>query len=201
MEARWGPKLKWLAALPILLTVLQLLPVARRTNPPVQSEVRFDNHLRLNTEVSHLLQRACMDCHSNETRWPWYSRIAPLSWLVVRDVDRGRRVLNLSEWSRQAGKRPEIGASMLAAACTAAKSGRMPRFPYGIFHPEARLSPSDVQTLCDWTGSEVRRLIQLKRDQGTRLNERTRLGLPRPGSEKRAPATVASTECKPGEST
>ena len=158
-------KVKWLMAIPIGLAVLQLLPIARRTNPSVRSEARFDNHLRVNAELDRLLQRACMDCHSNETRWPWYSRVAPLSWLIVRDVDRGRQVMNLSEWSQQAGRRPAIAASVLASACVAAKSGRMPRFPYGILHPEARLSPSDVQTLCDWTSSEVRRLVQLKRQQ------------------------------------
>jgi hypothetical protein len=154
----------WLGvAVIVILGGLQALPAAKRTNPVAPPEVRFDRHLKVNAEMDQLLRRACMDCHSNETRWPWYSRVAPISWAIVRDVDRGRRVMNLSEWSQQAGRRPEIGASMLAAGCAAAKSGRMPRFPYSVFHPEARLSQADIKTLCDWTASESRRLIQLKR--------------------------------------
>jgi hypothetical protein len=159
---------KWvLAAAVVVVAALQLLPIARRTNPPVRPEERYDRHLQLEPEISALLDRACMDCHSNETRWPWYSRVAPMSWLIIRDVERGRKVLNFSEWSRQAGRRPEIGASMLAAACAAAKTGRMPRFPYSAFHPEARLSKSDIDSLCDWTSAESRRLIRLKRESAS----------------------------------
>jgi hypothetical protein len=96
-----------------------------------------------------------------------------MSWAIVRDVDRGRRVMNLSEWSRQAGRRPEIGASFLAASCEAAKSGRMPRPPYGMIHREARLSQADVKAFCDWTNSEARRLIQLKRAQAKLVGQVT----------------------------
>lgn len=156
---------KWKAALALaaLIGGTELWALRPRRNPPVAVERSFESHLRVTPAVHALLRRTCMDCHSNETRWPWYSRLAPVSWLISRDVERGRRVLNLSEWSVQAGRKPELGASILAAACAAARSGRMPRFPYGLVHPEARLSPADLDTLCGWTSSEVRRLIQQKR--------------------------------------
>jgi hypothetical protein len=133
----------------------------------VHSDRSIERHLQMPPEIQKMLRRACMDCHSNETQWPWYSRIAPVSWTIARDVQRGRRVMNFSEWSVQAGRRPEIAASMLAASCTAAKSGRMPRFPYRIFHPEARISKSDVEDLCGWTGLEIRRLVELKKQRTT----------------------------------
>lgn len=109
-----------------------------------------------------------MDCHSNETRWPWYSRVAPVSWLVASDVERGRAAMNFSEWSA----RPEVGASLLYAACEAARSARMPPAPYLILHPEARLSHADVQVLCSWTDKEFTRLIEVKRQSRVLRAER-----------------------------
>ncbi|HYP14104.1 MAG TPA: heme-binding domain-containing protein, partial [Bryobacteraceae bacterium] len=122
----------------VVLTIglLQVLPIGRQTNPVTPVEHRFDRHLQVTAEVDKLLDRACMDCHSNETRWPWYSRVAPVKWMVARDVEKGRKVMNLSEWSQRSGRRPELAASMLMSACATAKAGRMPRFPYAILHPE-----------------------------------------------------------------
>jgi hypothetical protein len=108
------------------VAVLQLVPAGTRTNPPVRPEHSIDSRLDVTPKVSGILRRACYDCHSNETRWPWYSRVAPLSWMIGKDVERGRKALNFSQWSGKA----EVGASMLAASCANLKSGRMPRFPY-----------------------------------------------------------------------
>ena len=110
-----------------------------------------------------MLRRACYDCHSNETRWPWYSRIAPVSWMVTKDVDGGRKVLNFSQWSAK----PEVGAAMLAGACAALKSRRMPRFPYSVLHADARLSDTDVKTFCKWSAGEFQRVIRLRRQAKT----------------------------------
>jgi hypothetical protein len=142
---------------------LQLLPIARRTNPPVHPERSFVRHLNVPPDIRALMRRACMDCHSNETEWPWYSRIAPLSWAIANDVNRGRRAMNLSEWSTGPGRRPEIAASMLAAACEDARSRRMPRFPYSTLHHSARLQPAEIERFCAWTQTEFDRLIRLKR--------------------------------------
>lgn len=146
---------------------LQLLPIGRRTNPPIHPERSFERHLNVPRDVHALMRRACMDCHSNETEWPWYSRIAPLSWAIANDVNRGRKAMNLSEWSTGPGRRPEVAASMLAAACEDARSRRMPRFPYSTLHHSARLKPAEIDRFCAWTQSEFTRLIRLKRQTST----------------------------------
>jgi hypothetical protein len=87
-----------------------------------------------------LAVRACFDCHSNETRWPWYSNIAPVSWLVQRDVDRGRARANWSEW----GSNPEDESSESAETVI---DGSMPPSVFTILHSEARLSDEEVEAL------------------------------------------------------
>ena len=159
MKSRW--KIAAISVVP--LVVVQLLSMRVTRNPAIHRERSFEQHLQMDAKVKGLLRRACLDCHSHETRWPWYSRLAPVSWLIHKDVQKGRKTLNFSEWSVGAGRKPEIGATMLASSCEAARSGRMPRFPYSIMHPEARLNRDDLETLCSWTKSESKRLIQLKR--------------------------------------
>ena len=111
------------------LLLIQLVPYGRdHTNPAVVSEPAWDSAATRAYAVT-----ACFDCHSNETVWPWYSNIAPMSWLVQRDVDEGRRHLNLSTWA------PGQGSQMAAML----SSGKMPPFQYQLAHPEARLSESD----------------------------------------------------------
>ena len=111
------------------LLLIQLVPYGRdHTNPDVVSEPAWDSAATRAYAVT-----ACFDCHSNETVWPWYSNIAPMSWLVQRDVDEGRRHLNLSTWSPGQGSQM---AGMLS-------SGKMPPFQYQLAHPEARLSDED----------------------------------------------------------
>jgi hypothetical protein len=117
-----------------------------RTNPPVTAA------LRAPPEVLGVLRRACYDCHSNETRWPWYSAIAPASWLVHRDVTGGRETLNFSEWGTQAptGKaeqRREIGDSVA--------DREMPPWYYLPMHPTARLSGPDRSLLADWVATST----------------------------------------------
>src|SRR5215216_1353338 len=93
MRAGWGAAM----IVGVLFVVLQLVPYGRRhDNPPTTREPAWDD-----PTTRALAVRACFDCHSNETRWPWYSYVAPVSWLTQRDVDEGRRELNFSEWDRQ----------------------------------------------------------------------------------------------------
>jgi hypothetical protein len=108
---------------------------------PVTGEVQAP------AEVKGVLRRACYDCHSNETRWPWYSQIAPVSWLVGRDVKEGRRLLNFSEWStmlpeRRARKRRSCGKEVA--------KGDMPLWFYLPLHAEARLSEADKAVVQRW---------------------------------------------------
>jgi Haem-binding domain len=111
------------------LLLIQLVPYGRdHTNAAVVSEPAWDSPATRATAVI-----ACFDCHSNQTVWPWYSNIAPISWLVQHDVDEGRQHLNFSTWTADQG----LDAALLVS------SGQMPPFRYELAHPEARLSEAD----------------------------------------------------------
>ena len=123
-----------------LLVAIQFVPI-RRDNPPVTSPVQAPAAVRA------ILDRACADCHSHNTVWPWYSRVAPASWLVARDVHEGRRFLNLSEWaSYSTAERWK----KLALLSTIVQRGDMPPWFYTPLHPAARLSDEDISTLVMW---------------------------------------------------
>jgi hypothetical protein len=135
---------RWLVRIALgllaLFALIQLVP-AGRTNPPATGPIGGP------PEALAVLRRACFDCHSNETRWPWYAYVAPVSWLVVRDVEQGREHLNFSVWGGYSAKK-RISAADEAAE--EAEKGSMPLSQYLWMHPDARLSPADVQTLRRW---------------------------------------------------
>jgi len=115
----------------VVLLLIQLVPYGRaHANPLVTGEPAWDS-----PRTRELAARACFDCHSNETRWPWYSQVAPLSWLVQHDVVEGRSQMNLSEWDRSHGEGDEA-ADVLA-------EGEMPPWFYLPLHGEARLSDAE----------------------------------------------------------
>jgi hypothetical protein len=117
----------------VLLAVgIQLIPYGHNhTNPPVQAEAQWDS-----LRTRELFARACADCHSNETVWPWYSNLAPMSWLVQRDVDEGREKFNISV----AGSEGDEAAEKVV-------NGEMPPRQYILLHPTANLSTSEKQEL------------------------------------------------------
>lgn len=118
-----------------LLVLIQFAPYGRsHQNPPVVQDPAWPD-----TESRAIALRACYDCHSNETVWNWYSNIAPVSWLVQRDVEEGRSKLNFSEWGRGEQEIDEIGEVI--------QEGAMPPLQYTLIHPDARLSISDKETL------------------------------------------------------
>ena len=125
----------------VVLVVIQIPPLLFETNPPVVAEPQWDS-----PQTRALAQRACFDCHSNETVWPWYSRIAPPSWLVALDVFRGRRHLNFSEGGAAGGEREEGG---MGEAIEQIQRGEMPPGNYLPLHPEAKLSAAEKQQLID----------------------------------------------------
>jgi hypothetical protein len=135
---------KWsILALVIALVAIQLVPIDR-TNPPVETEVPAS------AEVRSVLRRACYDCHSNETKWPWYTRIAPASWLIAKDTSEGREELNFSTWDRlSAGDQAEA----IRKSWETVDEGEMPPWFYLPLHPEARLSADDRVLLRDWAAS------------------------------------------------
>jgi mono/diheme cytochrome c family protein len=119
----------------VLFLLMQLVPYGHnRTNPAVRAEPPWDS-----PQTRELAARACFDCHSNETHWPWYSYVAPASWLVQRDVQSGRRKLNFSEWDR-----PQREAD---SAAEVVAEGEMPPFFYVPFHPSANLSAAEKEAL------------------------------------------------------
>jgi hypothetical protein len=138
-RSRRHPVLRWslrigLAAI-ALFALAQLVPYGRsHTNPPVRAEPRWSS-----PQTRALVKKACFDCHSNETTWPWYSNVAPVSWLVQSDVSGGRSALNFSDWNR-----PHEGAGDVVEAVS---GGSMPPWYYTIQHPNAKLSSADKQAL------------------------------------------------------
>ena len=107
--------------------------------------------------VMSTLRQACFDCHSNETRWPWYSSLPGVSWAMVRDVKAGRGQLNFSRWTEY---NPFDRAGMLDKVCEMVTEGKMPLWPYRMLHSEARLSQTDVAQLCAWTRLEAAHLVE-----------------------------------------
>jgi heme-binding protein len=126
---RWG----LLGAAGVLI-VLQFVPYGRaHTNPPIQAEPAWDG-----PQTRALAVRACFDCHSNQTAWPWYSHIAPASWLIQKHVEQGREQLNFSEWNR-----PQEAAE----AVETIQEAEMPPRSYVPFHPKAWLSSTEYRAL------------------------------------------------------
>jgi hypothetical protein len=112
-----------------------LVPYGRdHSNPHVAAEPPWNA-----PETRALAERACFDCHSNQTRWPWYSNVAPLSWLVQADVHEGRRDLNFSEWTRGYEEAQESGQTV--------RNHEMPPRSYLLLHPQARLSAAEREQL------------------------------------------------------
>jgi hypothetical protein len=102
------------------------------------------------------LRRACFDCHSDHTRWPWYASLPVASHLIERDVTQGRRQLNWSHWTEY---NPFTRVDSLDKVCELASTGKMPPWQYQLVHSEARLSALDVTALCMWTQQETARLL------------------------------------------
>ena len=115
-----------------------------RANPVTDASRTIQAHGDTASGLAAVLNRACRDCHSNDTVWPWYTRIAPVSWLMARGVTEGRKAVNFSEWGAYSAGMQRL---LLAASCQAAAAGRMPG-PYALVRPETRLSAQDVDTIC-----------------------------------------------------
>jgi hypothetical protein len=128
------------------LCLAQLVPVAR-TNSPVVAD------LTAPPEVSAVLREACYDCHSGETRWPWYSRVAPTSWLVAHDVTEGREHLDFSTWGTLP---PRQRTKLLGKIAQDVDEGEMPPWAYALVHPDARLGDDARRALIGWARDAAR---------------------------------------------
>lgn len=133
--------LRWvLLVIVALLGGIQFVPVDR-SNPAVETEIPAP------ANVGAVLKRSCYNCHSNETVWPWYSRVAPVSWFVASDVHEGREELNFSTWSRYTAKEQ---FDRLKDVLEEVEDGGMPPWWYLPFHREARLSDAERTLLRTW---------------------------------------------------
>lgn len=145
----------------VLVVAFLVIQVVRpdRSNPPVDSSRTIHSQLQPPAEVASVLERSCMDCHSNQTRWPWYSNVAPVSWLVADDVEEAREHMNFSEW---AGYERKDAAELLEDICKETSKGDMPLQSYVLMHRDAKLSPQDVRALCEWSEATRQRLAMEK---------------------------------------
>jgi len=148
-------RLLLLAALGLLL-LIQFFP-AGRTNPPVDPARTIERTLAVPPEVKTILDRSCRNCHSNDTVWPWYAHVAPVSWLMVGDVNAAREDMNFSEWGTE---NTDAQRDTLLEVCRQVKKGAMPLSSYTLLHRGAALSAADVTTLCTWSEQARKELRQ-----------------------------------------
>ena len=145
----------WIILVAVVI-IMQLIPSGR---PDVIKENKDD--LLVNNSVpdsvAHLLKVACYDCHSNESVYLWYSYVAPISWLVARDVRAGKEELNFSTWESNDKMRK---AKLLDDIVEVVSDGSMPMAIYPLMHPEAKLTKADRQMLVDWSESHAESLFE-----------------------------------------
>jgi hypothetical protein len=125
-----------------------------RTNPPVIASHTIQNQMQIPSRVMDTLNRACMDCHSYETRWPWSSRVAPVSWWLINNVNDGRDTMNFSEWTQY---KPSFAMATLRSMAMVVRRGSMPLNSYKNFHTQARLSDEERKAFSDWASAERQR--------------------------------------------
>jgi hypothetical protein len=131
------------------LIVIQLFRPERQTTNEI-TENHITKKLNVPDNVQTILKRSCYDCHSNHTVWPWYTNIAPVSWLVADDVKRGRAKMNFSEWGKLSVSKQE---KKLTDICDEITESEMPPKNYLLVHPDAKLTQQDKDLLCGWVRS------------------------------------------------
>ena len=137
---------KVLLGLLAILVVMQFFPIDK-TNPPIVTEQDFMNILSPPDNIAQMLKSACYDCHSNHTKYPWYTSVAPVSWWIKGHIDHGRGNLNFSEWGTYSEGKKE---HKLEECVEFVSEKRMPLLSYIIGHPEARLSKSQREEMVAW---------------------------------------------------
>ncbi len=130
-----------------LLLATQFIPL-NRSNPSVDPSQTIYATLPVPAKVKAVFERSCKNCHSDETAWPWYGYVAPVSWVLAHDVHQARKMMNLSEWGSYSAKRKE---DRLEEICEQVTNGDMPDRKYAIFHRSARLTPEEREAVCQWT--------------------------------------------------
>ncbi len=142
---RWGSRIG--LAILVLLLASQLIPISH-ANPSVDPSHALYATQNVPPPVKTVFERSCKNCHSNETSWPWYSYVAPASWVVAHDVHQARKAMNFSEWGTYTAKRRE---EKLEEVCEQLTNGDMPDFKYVLVHRSARITAEERGAICQWT--------------------------------------------------
>ena len=129
------------------------------TNPPFNQAETLEATTAVPENVKAILSRSCTDCHTNETKYPWYSKIQPSAWFLKDHIDDGRRELNLSVWKTYEARRQR---KKLSEICEQVQTREMPLPSYLWIHWDAKMSDEDIRTLCDWTESESAKIQETK---------------------------------------
>lgn len=157
-----GKVLKWgLAGLILVFVVIQFKR-PDRTNPATDDSLFVANHVSVPPDIRAILERSCFDCHSDRTVWPWYSEIAPVSWLVADDVEEGRKHLNFSRWGAYAQARQMTALGDIADEVG---DGGMPLPNYIIIHSEAKLDSAARALIAAWADSEREKIAATQGDE------------------------------------
>jgi hypothetical protein len=153
------PGIKRVLLMLLLLAVAAQFVRPGRTNPRVDPARELRAGATVPAGVQTVLTRSCYDCHSNETRWPWYSAVVPMAWGVANHVREGRAVMNFSEWGAYP---PRKRAALLEKACDEVREGGMPLGSYLLLHRDARLTDAEWKAVCDWSMDEADRARRLR---------------------------------------
>ncbi|MEO6693345.1 MAG: heme-binding domain-containing protein [Saprospiraceae bacterium] len=145
--------LKWgLLILLIGFIAIQFINRPDKTTSNEISQGDLTKRYNIPDSIQTILKRACYDCHSNQTKWPWYSQIAPVSWLLADDINKGRKKMNFSEWNKIPIAKQELRLNNI---CDQVREGEMPLPKYLIIHKEAVLTDKDKNDLCAWVNDAM----------------------------------------------
>jgi Haem-binding domain len=129
------------------------------TNPPINQAETLEATTQIPDNVQAILNRSCKDCHSNETKFPWYSKIQPSAWFMMGHINEGRQEINFSNWKNLEPRRQR---RKLTQICEQVQSKEMPLPSYLWIHWDAKMSAEDIKTLCDWTEAEQSKMAETK---------------------------------------
>lgn len=129
----------------VIFVGIQFIPV-NLTNPPVTKEISAPE------SVMKILKENCYDCHSNMTKWPWYNRIAPISWLIKKDVTNGRTAMNFTEWENYEMIEQDMKEMILESVL----EDRMPPLTYRLGHPSSKLTADEIKIIEKWVKDKVK---------------------------------------------
>ena len=153
-----GHAMKVIASIMMSVALVVVVGLARPRKGGDQATSAAHNHRELEplrgSEAGKRLAQACGNCHSNQTNWPWYSDVAPVSWWIQMHVRKGREELNFSKWTSYSVRQRRAELDLI---CGVISTGRMPPWSYTILHPEARLTAKDKKAVCVWWTMEIER--------------------------------------------